>query len=256
MVSALLGFMAVSGLSGQQNLQHLTVKLRAADELFAHLPGRVTVTLQNHRHWLPAFLIAVEIADGERLFPLVAAADKRQLDLTLTFTDRGYQSVPDIWIHSCFPINFFVRSRKLKINAELLVFPCPQAVILTSTEAEGLNARQQELTQPGQDGELRNIDIYQAGDPLKSIHWKLSARHDDYRVKRLNQLGAPALTLNPDNFSGSLEQRLGQCTFLINQMNRTQQAVGLKLGDKQIAPAPGRHHGLRLLTELALYAQR
>jgi uncharacterized protein (DUF58 family) len=256
MVSALLGFMAVSGLLGQQNLQRLAVEVLPEEDLFAHLPAKISVQLHNRRRWLPAFLLQIEIGAGHRLYPVVPAGDKMKLSLPLTLAERGYQDVPEIWIRSCFPINFFIRSRKIVNPSQFLVFPQPQSVTIPLSQAEGRHERRQELIQPGNDGELRNIDNYQASDPLKSIHWKLSARHDDYKVKRLNRLGAPAVILNLTDFSGSLEQRLAQCTFTINQMTRQQQAVGLQLDELHIAPTAGRNQQIKLLTELALYGRR
>lgn len=253
MVSALLGFMAISGLLGQQNLQRLHLKVLPLDDLFAGLPGRVTLELENRRRWLPTFLIRVDAGDGTSLFPLVAPGSRARNPLSLTFSRRGRQSLPDIWISSCFPINFFVRSRKLQLQTELLVFPQPLPCT-NPPNGEGHNRfQQQELQQAGNDGELRSVDTYQAGDPLKAIHWKLSARTDEYKVKRLNRLGAPALMLDIDDFSGPLEQRLGQCTFLVDRLSARQQAVGLQLGELRIPPGGGRRQRLKLLTELALY---
>lgn len=256
MVSALLGFMAISGLLGQQNLQRLSVRVAAVDDLFANLPARVEVELCNQRSWLPAFLLNVEIGAGTTLFPLLAAGQRQRQALTIVLPARGYQSLPPIWIRSCFPINFFVRSRYLPLQQQLLVFPQPLAAQLPFQNGDSPNARRQEIAQPGIDGELRSIDTYSASDSIKSIHWKLSARHDEYKVKRLNRLGAPSLLLNLEDFSGPLETRLSQCTFFINQLIRQQRAVGLQLGDKLLPPGQGRNQGIKLLTELALYGRR
>lgn len=256
MVSALLGFMAVSGLLGQQNLQRLSVKVLPVDDLFATLPARVEVELANQCRWLPAFLIRVEIGEGATLFPLLAVGQRQRQALSLVLPERGYQSLPPVWIRSCFPINFFIRSRLLPIKQQLLVFPCPRSASLPVSGADSQQVRRLEMSQPGIDGDLRGIDSYREGDPLKSIHWKLSARHDEYKVKRQNRLGAPSLLLDLEDFSGRLEERLGACTFLINQLIRQQRSVGLKLDDQLFSSATGRTQRLKLLTQLALYGQR
>ncbi|SHI51915.1 Uncharacterized conserved protein, DUF58 family, contains vWF domain [Malonomonas rubra DSM 5091] len=255
MISALLGFMAISGLLGQQNLQRLQAKVLPADDLFATLPGRVEIELSNHRRWLPAFLISVEIGTGTRLFPILAPGKTERRPLAVTLPGRGYQTLPPIWIRSCFPINFFIRSRRLSLQQQVLVFPCPHSANLPLGDGVGRQTRQHETTRPGIDGELRSIDNYSSSDPLKSIHWKLSARHDEYKVKRQNRLGSPSLLLNLDDFPGSLEERIGQCTFLVDQLFRQQRSVGLQLEDKQLQPGSGPHHRLKLLTELALYGR-
>ena len=100
---------------------------------------------------------------------------------------------------------------------------------------------------------MRNIDNYFASDPLKDIHWKHSARHDDFKVKRYQRLGTPSVTLKLEDFNGSLENQLSQCTFVIEQLLRDNNAVGLQLGEKTFAPQAGRQQRNHLLKELALY---
>jgi uncharacterized protein (DUF58 family) len=255
MVSALLGFMAVSGLLGQQNLQRLEVKVLPAGDVYATHPSPVEIELVNNRRWLPAFLVMVKLGDDFTLFPLLAAGRRQRQTLSLVLPVRGYQPLPTIWVYSCFPINLFVRSRSLQQSQELLVFPCPQVAALPHAAGAGQYARRMELAQPGIDGELRSIDTYCDADPLKAIHWKLSARHDDYKVKRQNRLGAPSLLLDLADFNGSLEGRIGQCAYLVNELIHQQRAVGLRLDDQLYLPGHGRSHRLKLLTELALYGQ-
>ena len=256
MISALLGFMAISGLLGQQNLQKLSVKVLSTDDLFAGLPGRIEVELTNQRRWLPAFLISITVGPGTTLVPILAAGQRQRQGLTLIMPERGHRPLPPIWIHSCFPINFFIRSRLLPGTRQLLVFPHPISTTLPSGTNNNERARQLELSQPGIDGELRSIDAYRESDPLKSIHWKLSARHDDFRVKRQNQLGAPSLLLNLNDFSGTQEERLGLCTYLVNSLISQQRAVGLQIDQHVVQPSSGRQQRLKLLTELALYGRR
>ncbi|WP_303720513.1 DUF58 domain-containing protein [Malonomonas rubra] len=248
--------MAISGLLGQQNLQRLAVKVIPLDDLFANLSGRVELELENRRRWLPAFLISVEIGSGATLFPLLPSRHCQRQPLSLTLSERGYQPLPEIWVRSCFPINFFVRSRCIFIEQQLLVFPKPLAAELPSGGTASQQSRRREMPQPGIDGELRSVDSYRPSDPLKSIHWKLSARQNEYIVKRQTRLGAPSLLLNLEDFTGPLEQRLGQCAFLINRLISQQQAVGLQMTDLLIPPAGGRNQRLKLLTELALYGRR
>ncbi|MBN1958501.1 MAG: DUF58 domain-containing protein [Desulfuromonadales bacterium] len=256
MVSAFFGFMAVSGLVGQQNLRKLSLRVLAADDLFAQLPGRVEVELTNQRRWLPAFLINLTSGDASALVAVLAPGQSCRRFLPVVMPERGYQQLSAIQIYSCFPINFFVRSRLMPGKRRLLVFPRPISSALPGGQYQDQPARQLELSQPGIDGELRSIDSYRQSDPLKSIHWKLSARHDDFRVKRQNQLGAPSLLLNLDEFSGSLEERLGMCAYLVSRLIAQQRAVGLKLDHQIIDPASGRQQRLKLLTELALYGRR
>ncbi len=253
LVSALLGFMAISGLLGQQNLQRLEVRFFPANELYAATASAVEVELLNRRKWLPAFLICVETDSTAAQFPVLAATVKQRRKISLTLPLRGYQSLPTVRITSRFPINFFVRSRHLQLEQQVLVFPRPLAGDLPAGATESRQNRQEDLAQMGADGGLRSIDNYREGDPLKSIHWKHSARHEDYKVKRLHRLGAPSLLLDFAELPGSVEEKLSRCTYLINHHARQQQAIGLRLPERSFSPAIGSAHRHKLLTELALY---
>ena len=253
MVSALLGFMAISGLMGQRNLKGLKVTILPGSDIFAKLPARIDIQVENTRAYLPAFLIEVSIAGQSRLFPVLPPGEVQRLSLPAVLPSRGHHKLTNIWVKSRFPINFFIRSSKLSDSENILVYPQPIAV--TTPGGSEQIRRNQAMTsqQPGQDGELRNIDDYFFSDPLKDIHWKHTARHDEFKVKRYQRLGAPSVTLKLDDFNGSVEDQLSQCTFIIDHLLRINHAVGLQLGKQIITPQTGNKHRNTLLKELALY---
>ncbi len=255
MVSALLGFMAISGLMGQRNLKNLQVTILPGAEFFAGLPGRVDIQLTNGRKRLPAFLIEVTVAGHGQLFPALGPGQKQRLSLPLTMPTRGYHQLPETWVTSRFPVNFFIRSSRLPTVTGILVFPTPLTAFHPAGGGETVNGPMENSSRPGIDGELRSIDSYHQQDPLKAIHWKLSARHDDYKVKRQNRHGTPAVTINPAEFTGSLEQQISQATFIVDQLIRSQSAVGLRLGEILLAPESGWQQRTRILKELALYGR-
>ncbi len=248
--------MAISGLLGQQNLLRLEIRLRQSAEFFAGVPTPMTIELINRRRWLPAFLIQIEGGERSLLFPLVPCQRQRSQTLSVAFTNRGFQSMPPLRISSRFPINFFIRFRRMPSQQQLLVFPQPLPAQLPVGEGGSRQQRQMSLPQPGSGGELSSIDNYRDGDPLKAIHWKLSARHDEYKVKRLQRLGAPAVLLDLNEIPGDLEEKLSRCTYLVTQQFRQQRPVGLLLGQRKLFPALGTAQRHKLLTELALYGRR
>lgn len=256
LVSALLGFMAVSGLLGQQNLKQLMVDLRPPEEMYAGHPTLLRVRVRNQRRYLPGFLLQLNLGGDNALLPVVEAGGERGVSLPLTPVGRGYQSLPHLWVSSRFPINFFIRSRRLPDSPRFLVFPAPRQASLPVHEGPGRSDTSTDIPQPGLTGELQSITDYRGLEPLKDIHWKLSARHDDLKVKRFSRQQRQPVLLDPRQVTGrDLDERLGRCCFLINQMIANQQPVGLQLVDRTILPDVGKTHRLRLLQELALYDQ-
>ncbi len=256
LVSALLGLMAVSGWLGQQNLRKLSVKLDFPQEIFAGQPTLIGVRLQNHRQRLPAFLIRVGLGEEQPLFPQISASGAEQKTLTLTWAKRGRQQIDSLWLSSCFPINFFVRSLRIPIEQSLLVFPHPQKGPVPPDAGTSAQRQQKAQSVSGDSGDLRSIHDYLGGEPLKSIHWKLSARHNNYKVKQHEGLGAQPVIIDFDQFSGELEKRVARATWLVINQLRRQRPVGLKLAGQFTPPKVGNGHRRRLLTELALYDGR
>jgi len=256
LVSALLGFMAISGLLGQQNLSRLNVDIVQPEEAYSGHPTLIRVRMLNRRRWLPGFLLRLDFTKGRILFPVVEASGELSRPLTLTPERRGYQAFPPIWVSSHFPINFFVRARRLPEQPEFLVLPAQQNCPLDFAEGDNVYGASRNLSRLGSTGELQSISDYNGQEPLKDIHWKLSARNNELKVKRLSSQGQQPVMLDPETVPGNnLEERLGRSCYLINRLMRNQQPVGLRLGNREIAPALGKHHRLRLLRELALYDQ-
>jgi len=252
LVSALLGFMAISGWLGQQNLRGLSIKLVLPQEIFAGQPTLIGVKVQNHRGRLPAFLIHVTLGEEKPLFPQISATACEEQSLLLSFPQRGHHQIDHLWISSCFPINFFVRSLRIPLNQGLVIFPKPLPEPVVTANGQNEQRQQKPNARSGASGGLRSIHDYQGGEPFKSIHWKLSARHNNFKVKQQEGLAAQPVIIDLEQLGGDLEERIGRATGLaINQL-RQQRPVGLRLKGNFISPQTGNGQRRRLLTELAL----
>ncbi len=255
LVSAFLGFMAVSGLLGHLNLQRVVLNARPGQEVYAGLPATLDVFVVNRHRWLARFMLRVRVAGESALVPVLPAAGQSIVSMPILLLERGYQKIPEIRLESCFPVNFFIRSQRIPQEADFLVFPHPVPAAMAGRESSGLASIDQIIGRSGSEGDIQGIDDYRSGDPLRAVHWKLSARQDSLKVKKQARQADFSVILDPADFPGTLEERLGNCAYLINHYCRLQRAVGLTLQDRTIAPATGSRHKHRLLSELALYDQ-
>jgi len=255
-VSALLGFMAISGVMGKGNLDRLAVSLEFPDEIYAGHATLARVRLANGRRRFPAFLIEVSLA-GERVtFPLVLPGSSAVRSCPARFERRGSQPLAELTIRSIFPINFFSRYLRRTPPQTVTVFPAP----VTCRGAVHGDGRQQaldgETSGRGLEGDIERIGDYRGSEPIRLIHWKLSARHDQLKVKELSRPQSVPLWLEPDKLpGGTLERRLGCASFLVNRACREGQPVGLRIGTRRVGPGSGRGNKLRLLHELADYGR-
>lgn len=256
MVSALLGFMTISGILGKWNLSRVEVRLLPAEETYDDLPTLLGIELVNQRRRLPAFLMEVTLGEGTVLFPLTDPGCSQRKNLTMTFQGRGSQQFPPILLHSRFPINFFIRQRSWGTNQTLIILPRPRPCGELEYPAAGGESGSHQASARGQEGDINRISNYQGGEPLKLIHWKLSARHDALKIKELSAATQTPVVLDLARLpGGNLEQRIGAAAYLAIRLLREGRPVGLLAGQTEITAGRGRQHRLQILEALAHYGQ-
>lgn len=255
-VSSLLGFMAVSGFAGWLNIRQIRVGLDFPDEIYAGKNVFVTVRLENQKKRMPSFLLKLD-AFGESLrFPLVEKSSADTGSLFVTFPERGEVIPGKVVLSSPFPINFFVRSSTIQLDSRCTVFPAPRECALPDGPGRKVARGETLSSRKGSGGDIARIRDYLSNDPLKLIHWRLSARHEELKVKELTAPAEAPLVVDIHSLPGAtLEENLSYGTFLINKTARAGRPVGLRLGRLFLRPDFTRAHRLRLLTELAMYGR-
>jgi len=256
LVSALLGFMTVSGILGRWNLAGLRVRLELPDEIYDGVETMLTVRFENGKRWLPSFLLTFRLPVGRATAVQIDRRGSAGETLSATFHGRGIQSIGAARVESIFPINFFVRSFAIPVDRKITVFPAPRFCRNTAEAGRSRSGGEVQASLKGYEGDISRISDYSGGEPLKLIHWKLSARHGILKVKELSTVTRPPVVLELDQLPGNLENRLRCASYLIGSCLRENRPVGLRLGPRTLLPPDvGRAHKLRLLTELALYGQ-
>jgi uncharacterized protein (DUF58 family) len=256
-VSSLLGFMAVSGFLGWLNLRNLGVTVVLPDEIYDGRDTLVTVRLANRKTLLSVFLLSVDVSGAGARFSLVERGCVESDTVTLRFHGRGTKLMEKVTISSPFPINFFVRRKLVTVSAPFTVFPSPREC--PALDGMGMkDARGEAFSRrKGFGGEVAAIRDYTGSDPLKLIHWRLSARHTEFKVKETAAPSEDPLIIDVLSLPGvGLEENLSCAAYLVNRGVRANRPVGLKLGARFVRPDLTRTHRLRLLTELAVYGTR
>jgi uncharacterized protein (DUF58 family) len=256
-VSSLLGFMAVSGFLGWLNLRNVGVTVSLPDEIYDGKDTFVTVRLANRKRFLSAFLLRVEISGKGVGFPLVERGCVESDAVTLVFRGRGGKHLEKATVSSPFPINFFVRRRNISISVPFTVFPspweCPPLGGAGKKDARGEAFSRRK----GFGGDVAAIRDYTGSDPIKLIHWRLSARQGELKVKEMASPSEDPLIIDVLSLpGGGVEENLSCAAYLVNRAFRANRPVGLKVGSRLVRPELGRTHRLRLLTELAVYGTR
>ncbi len=255
-VAALLGFMAVSGIFGWLNLHRLVLRIELSDEIYNGTDTFVVISLENRKSMMPAFLIGVKVAGVWSEFHLVNRRGRETCSQVLRFHGRGPVTLGETIIRSRFPINFFIRSKRFSIDESFVLFPAPRACPVPADCNSGASSGETLTSRAGFDGEVLKIRDYTGNEPLKLIHWRISAKHEEFKVKEMTGSTAMPLILDIELLPGAdLEGVLSCGAFLVNRYIRQNRPVGLKAGKLLLQPGLTKAHRLKLLTELAVYGK-
>ncbi|HLO25463.1 MAG TPA: DUF58 domain-containing protein [Geobacteraceae bacterium] len=248
--------MSVSGILGWLNIRGAEVLIDLPEEIYCGLETLVTVRLVNRRRYLPSFLLKVNVLGGAADFALVERGEERKSSFTGTFSERGEHLVFEGVISSPFPINFFVRSRRTPVEGRFVVFPAPLPSQMPGEFDRAGTSGVLATIAKGYEGDVAKIVDYSGADPLKLVHWRLSAKHGKLKVKELTADAQTPVIIDIDLLPGkNIDENLSRAVYLVNRLMRSNRPVGLKLRGRKIAPAVSRAHRLRLLSELALYGK-
>ncbi len=246
--------MSVTGLAGMYNIKKMIPDLHPPEEIYAGIPAPFRLSVQNTKRYLPSFLIHLECSIGQTLvFPVVLKGSSSHGSILLTFNQRGRAQLGRVTITSPYPVGFFTRFWSFEIDSAVTVFPRPIATDESGSGEEspatGIGLRRER----GLSGELERIYPYSGSEPLRSIHWKHSARSHDLLVKGFGRCVVAPLVIDLDALPWQgVEERLSRAAWLVQRWVR-ERPVGLRYGDRIFPAGIGKQHGLMLLKELALY---
>jgi len=249
-VSYMLSGMLVAGIISIYNLKRLKITVRLPEEVYAEMPVIGKVGIKREAPF-PSFLIRINNGFSETVFTIV---DRNFIfkEAEFIFPKRGYYKRLKLEISSDFPLGMFTRRYETEIDINLVVFPKPvkvsesEVIFNSSTAKENLRG----IGKGSED--IKEVKDYM-NEPVKLIHWKVSAKYNELKVKVTEGEEQNSVILSIDSVKGSKEEKLSKLTYLVDKYISKGFAVGLEIGKKKIEPSTGKKHKLRLLKELALY---
>jgi uncharacterized protein (DUF58 family) len=251
-VSGLLAFMSVTGLIGMINLQRLSVRIQPPEEVHAGVPSLFSFQLINQKQKIPSFLLELSCQERTAVCGYLPSGATVNLSIPLVHSSRGPERITRLLVRSPFPVSFFLRWWNLPVECSYLVFPRPIACAVTLPGGEGERREQGSVPRRGFEGEIERIVDYTGREPLKLIHWKLSAKGEGFKVKEYGEPSAEPVVIDLQELSGDLEERISCAAWLVRHFGIFR-PVGLKAGDDLIQPVQGVAHVRKLLAKLAVY---
>ena len=207
-LSAMLAFLIAANLIARISLADVSIQLRFPDHIFAGEPATISITLLNHKRFMPSYSLMVEALteEGEdevetavkseattdtssRLpvpqsrsglgklayFVLAPAQSSARQRIEHTFKVRGRYPITGFRIATKFPAGFFKKWRRIDATGEIIVYPKPQPLD-DFYHALPMLAGQIQSHARGSGDDLYAIRRYHPSDQMRYIDWKATAK--------------------------------------------------------------------------------
>lgn len=275
----MLGAMLVSALIGALMLRCVDAVRLLADHAEAGQPAEVHYEISNHKKRWPCFALHLteaffvgtldQVPDGYCLH--VGPGEKARVITFMKAGKRGVVELRDLRFSCAFPFGFLRRAIHLVRPQRIVVYP---RIGIVSREL-ALRCRQAmpggtSLTdQRGGHDEFYGLREYRAGDSMRSVHWRRTARTGEMIVREMTNDSPPQLqvVLNlrswrdlPDGLTQA-ERAIEVAASIVCHGFLLNYAVGLSVagagggGGEKVQthpPRPGREQRALLLEALSL----
>lgn len=234
------------------------VELRSIKAHSCHAGDRLPLTLlfgsatraRKHGLWL-----RMENREGGSATAFALAADGVQtVEASLPAPRRGWQPIGRVRVWTEHPYGLFHVWSWLHPEQSALVYPRIESNAPPLPQGQGDARAQIAARDEDEFGLLRE---YRAGDPLRQIAWKASARRDHLLVKQFESRRGHEIVLAWNRLDGlDAEARISRLAAWIECAESAQTPYRLELPQTRIDAALGPAHRHACLRELALMPER
>lgn len=165
---------------------------------------------------------------------------------------RGWHPAGTVTVFSTYPMGLFRAWSPIRFNSKALVYPKPSNLEIPFPET-GTTKNQQGRFKKGGD-EFYGLQSYQAGDPIRHIHWKAYAKGLGLYSKQYGGESSAEIWLDFGHAPGqSLEERLSHLCRWVVDAEQLGLTYGFVLSGLRLEPANGPAHYRKCLEALALF---
>ena len=249
--------LAGSALAGMHlchgTLRGLSLQLLPPQPQFAGASAALGVRLVSERA-SPRHGIGLAVLDGRHwVWTDVPARGSSTVHVAFQPPRRGLHRAPVLTAETRYPLGTFRVWTVWRPAAEVLVYPRPEdhpPPLPPGEPRPGDTA----ASRVQASGEFEGVRAYRRGDPLKLVVWKKLAKADELVSRDTQQAQRHELWLDfAQAGRADAEQRLARLCAWVLQADQAELDYGLRLPEREIAPARGEAHRRRCLEALALH---
>ncbi|MBR59490.1 MAG: hypothetical protein CMH54_15935 [Myxococcales bacterium] len=199
----LLSIISLSGVLSERMLNRARVDFLPPDGLHVGETTRIPVGFKFLGRWGRVYSLRASpvLEDGvaetvPAYAPQLVAGERQRFIMRTRFLRRGIYASPRARLETDFPFGFVSKSRLLEVESTYRVWPRIHPVHLDPPT----HSEQQYSDQAGYVSvtgeEFFSVREYRSGDPIKRIHWRLTARATRPVVRELELPGSPRLSIS------------------------------------------------------------
>lgn len=182
----------------------------------------------------------------------LVAQGKAQVTLYANTQKRGWHTVDKITLSSTYPLGLFRAWSPIRFDFKVLVYPKP-ALLESPFPETAASQSERGISNKGAD-DFYGLQTYQAGDPVRHIHWKSFAKGLGVFSKQYGGGTAADIWLDYEYANGyNTEERLSQLCRWVLDAEQAGIRYGFVLPGLKLQPANGLLHYQRCLEALALF---
>jgi len=177
--------------------------------------------------------------------------------ITLTLYDitkrRGWHEAGTVTVSSIYPLGLFRAWSPIRFRARALVYPKPSNREIPFPEIPASNDNSKGRFKKGGD-DFYGLQSYQAGDPIKHLHWKAYAKGLGLFTKQYGGESAAEIWLDFNHAPGSsLEERISALCRWVVDAEQTGISYGFIIPGLRLEPANGPAHYRECLEALGMF---
>ncbi len=180
-VSMMLSSMVLSLALSITNLRALDLKLEPPASVFAQTETWINYEIANRKRRIPSYSVRMKSTalPEPHTVPFVPADGSSRGVLKTVFPHRGIANMGKTVIETSFPFIFFDVISSAETPVSFTVYP--KLMDIGAARSQSAAEGAVPVLLPGD--ELREIRQYRAGDSLRHINWKATARHSRLMVR-------------------------------------------------------------------------
>ncbi len=219
------------------NVHRVSIKTLPIIDDHAEHPVSFKILLEN-KSSLPSFQIQIRLEQTKNdrknsvlkdvsqeviLINQLGANQKKEVELSLIFTRRGFHKPPIVVVESYFPLGLLRSWKWIHPTEPILIYPAKKGILpLPQSATEGGGNLLEKLKTPHTGQEFIGHRPYQTSDSLRKVDWKAFSRNQKLNVKLFDseEVGAYLLNWESTNSLKDTEARVSQLTQWINLCQR------------------------------------